>query len=85
MANRSYLVSSDVKSMDIMACANGIPKLLKDAGVGNVSVKTCYCCGPEGKMVVEFTAPDRETLSKALEKIEFPVSSIMETKKVEPK
>ncbi len=36
-------------------------------------------------MVVEFTAPDKETLSKALEIIEFPVSSIMETEKVAPK
>ncbi len=70
--------------MDVMACAMGIPKMLKDAGIKDVGMKKCYCCQPPAtkKLIMEFDAPNKESLSKALEKIQFPVESIAEVSEV---
>jgi len=73
--------------MDVMTCARGIPEVLKEAGIKEVKIRRCYCCVPPEmrKVVMEFEAPSKESLSKALAKIEFPVESIMEVSEVTPK
>lgn len=81
---KKFIVQSDILSqdMDPVACSMGIPIMLKNEGVDDVKVIRCYCCGEEGKTVVEFEAPSREVLSTALKKIDFPVASTMETQTV---
>ena len=81
---KKFIVNSAIlpEEIDPVACAMGIPKMLRDAGVKDIDVKTCYCCGAEGKVIFEFEAPSKESLSKALRKIDLPVESMMETTKV---
>ncbi len=83
---KTFVVNSDLVAvgMDPVACAMGTPKMLKKAGIKDVKVKACYCCGPEGKAVFEVEATSKEAVSEALEKINLPVTSIMEAKKVLP-
>jgi hypothetical protein len=66
-----------------MTCINGIPKMLADAKVKDVNVKTCYCCQPPEmrKAIMEFEAPSEGSLSDALKKIGLPVDSIKEVTK----
>jgi hypothetical protein len=81
-----FIVNSAVLSagMDPVACAMGIPKMFKNQGISDVKVKSCYCCGKDGKMVLVAEAPNKETLQSALGKINVPIDSIMETKEVKP-
>ena len=58
--------------------------MLRDTGAKDIKFRTCYCCSAEGKVVCEFDAPNKESLSEALRKIDFPVESIMETTKLIP-
>jgi hypothetical protein len=83
---KTFIVNSELMAsgMDPMVCATGTPKLLEKAGIKDVKVKVCYCCGPEGKAVFEFEAPSQESLSAALEKINLPFAAIMEVSKVTP-
>ena len=86
---KKFVVYSGIprKEMDVMACVEGLPEMLKTAGIKNIHVATCYCCSPPAmkKVITEFDAPSKEALSEALKKIEFPVESIMEVTKVKPK
>ena len=83
---KEFIVNSAILpgEIDPVACAMGIPKMLRDAGVKDIHAKTCYCCGAEGKVIFEFEASSKESLSKALRKIDLPIESIMETTKVMP-
>jgi hypothetical protein len=82
-----FVVNSAIlpAGMDPMACAVGTPKMLENAGIKNVRVKSCYCCGKEGKLVFVAEAESKESLMEALTKINMPVASIMETEEVTPK
>jgi nitrate reductase NapAB chaperone NapD len=82
-----FLVNSAIlpAGMDPMACAVGTPKMLEKAGIKNVKVKSCYCCGPEGKVVFVAEAESKESLMNALTKINLPVASIMEAEEITPK
>ena len=84
---KKFIVNSSVMSsgMDPMSCALGTYKMLAKEKITAVKVDACYCCGPEGKVVAVFKAPTKEDLSKALEKVKFPVESIMEVEEVKPK
>jgi hypothetical protein len=81
---KTFLVNSAILSqnMDPMACAVGAPKMLANAGVKGVKLKSCYCCGPEGKVVFVVEAENREDLLEAMNKINLPVAAIMETEEV---
>jgi len=68
-----------------MACAVGAPKMLANAGVKDAKIKSCYCCGPEGRLVFIAEAESREALLEALNRINVPVASIMEAEEVKPK
>jgi len=84
-----FVVYSGIPSteMDVMACVEGLPKILKAAGVDDVQVTACYCCSPpaKGKVIVEVEAPNKEYLSKKLEQLGFLVESINEVIRVHPK
>jgi len=47
-----------------------------------VTFKSAYCCTPERKIIAEFQGPDKETVKKALQKIELPFTAVMEATKV---
>ncbi len=83
---KKFLVNSAILSpnMDPMACAVGAPKMLMNAGVKDVKIRSCYCCGPEGKVVFVAEAENRESLLEALNKINVPVASVTETEEVKP-
>jgi hypothetical protein len=84
---KKFIVNSAIlpSSMDPMACAVGAPKMLMNAGVKDVKIKSCYCCGPEGRTVFVMEAETKEMLLEALNKINVPVASIMEAEEVKPK
>ena len=84
---KKFVVNSAIlpASMDPMACAVGTPKMLEKAGIKNVKIKSCFCCGQEGKIVFVADAESKESLMDALTKINLPVVSIMEAEEVAPK
>ena len=79
-----FVVNSAIlpASMDPLACAVGTPKMLEKAGIKNVKIKSCYCCGQEGKVVFFAEAENKESLLDALAKVNLPVASIMEAEEV---
>ena len=84
---KKFIVNSAILSanMDPVACSIGLPKMLQNMGIRDIKVVTCYCCGEAGKVVAYFEAANRESLSRALNAIKFPVESIMETNVILPK
>jgi hypothetical protein len=86
---KRFIVYSGIpkNEIDVPACMMGTSEVLKNAGIKDVHLKTCYCCSPPDmkKVITEFEAPTKEILSVALQKIEFPVDSITEVTKLELK
>jgi ribosomal protein S11 len=84
---KTFVVNSAILSsnMDAKACAVGAPKMLKDAGVENVKVKSCYCCGEEGRVVFIMSGDSRDAVLEAFQKVNVPVASIMESTEVSTK
>ncbi len=84
---KKFIVNSAIlpSSMDPMACAVGAPKMLMNAGVKDAKIKSCYCCGPEGRVVFVAEAESKEVLLEAFNKINVPVASIMEAEEAKPK
>ncbi len=82
-----FIVNSAIltPNMDPLACSMGLPKMLRNKGIRDIKVVTCYCCGEHGKVVAHFEAPNKEYLSKALRAINFPAESIMEVSVLLPK
>ena len=83
---KKFVVDSTIPpgKLDPIAWIMGTSKMLRDTGAKDIKFRTCYCCSAEGKVVCEFDAPNKESLSEVLRKIDFPVESIMETKKLIP-
>ena len=81
---KKFLVNSAILSpnMDPMACAVGAPKMLINAGIKDVKIRSCYCCGPDGRIVLVAEANSREALLEALNKISLPVASILEVEEI---
>jgi len=84
-----FVVYSGIPSaeMDVMTCVEGLPKVLKAAGVDDIQVTSCYCCSPpaKGEVIVEVEAPNKEYLTKKLEQLGFLVQSINEVIRIHPK
>ena len=83
---KTFVVNSAIltPTMDAKACAVGAPKMLKNAGVENVKVKSCYCCGSEGRVAFIMEGKDMDTVLEAFQKLNVPVASIMEAEEVTP-
>lgn len=81
---KRFIVNSTImpSEIDPMVCATGIPQMLKDAGIKNVHIRNCYCCNAERKVIFETEAENKESLSEALKKIDFPLESISEVTKI---
>jgi hypothetical protein len=84
---KKFIVNSAILpgNVDPKTCAIDAPKMLINAGVKNAKITSCYCCGSEGRVVFVAEAEDREALLTALNRINVPVASIMETEEVKPK
>ena len=82
---KTFVVHSDVPNSiksDASTWILGTPKLLSEKGIKEVAFKSAYCCTPERKIIAEFQGPDKETVKKALQKIELPYTAVMEATKV---
>ncbi len=84
---KKFIVNSAILSseLDPMACAMGAPKMLMNAGVKDVKIKSCYCCGAEGRSVFVVEGESKDGVLEAMNKINVPVASIMEAEEVKPK
>jgi hypothetical protein len=84
---KKFIVNSAIlsSSLDPMACAVGAPKMLLNAGIKDVKIKSCYCCGSEGRSVFVVEADTRDAVLEAMNKVNIPVASIMEAEEVKPK
>jgi hypothetical protein len=82
---KKFIVNSDVppQQMDIMAWVKSVPKMLSNAKIENVKLKTAYCCTPDRKVIAEFEGPDKESVSSALSKVNLPFTVVMEATKVD--
>jgi len=82
---KRFIVNSDVppEHLDITAWVRGVPKLLRNAKIENVKLRTAYCCTPDRKVIAELEGPDKDTVITAMNKIEMPFTMVMETTKVE--
>jgi len=82
-----YLVESAIlrSGKDPKTCAEGAAKLLANGKVKDVEAESCYCCGNEGRAVFIMEGASRDAVLQALEKIDIPVSSIMEIEPVTAK
>jgi hypothetical protein len=65
------------------AWIEAIPKLLSDAAIGDVRYKTAYCCTPDKKAILEFEGPNKSAVENALKKINLPLQSIMEARRID--
>jgi hypothetical protein len=88
---KRFIVNSKVPQIQLnrLTCVMGTTNIFERTGIKDVYLKTCYCCSPEEnadvkKALIEFEAPSKEALEAALQKIAFPVDSIVEVTKVEP-
>ncbi len=88
---KRFIVNSKAPQIQLnrLTCAIGTSNVFDRAGIKDVHLKTCYCCAPEEnadvqKALIEFEAPSKEALEAALQKIAFPVDSIVEVTKIEP-
>jgi hypothetical protein len=82
---KMFVVHSDIPpaAMGAEAWILGIPKMLREEKVANVKFVTAYCCTPDKKMIGEFHADNKESLSSGLSKIGMPFTQILEaTKKI---
>jgi hypothetical protein len=83
---KTFVVNSAIltPTMNAKACAVGAPKMLRNAGVETVKVKSCYCCGEEGKVVFIMEGENRDTVLEAFLKVNIPVATIMEAEEITP-
>jgi hypothetical protein len=86
---KRFIVNSKVPQgqLNQLTCTMGATNVFEESGIKDVELKTCYCCAPEEnagveKALIEFEALSKEALQAALEKIGFPVDSIVEVTKV---
>jgi hypothetical protein len=81
---KTFVVHSDVPvgKLDVPEWVLGVPKLLAEAKLDNVRLKTAYCCTPDRKIIAEFEGPNKDAVSKALNKIGVPFTAMIEVVKV---
>jgi len=81
---KKFIINTAILSPGInpKSCAANAPRMLAKAGVEDVKIISCYCCGSEGRAVFVAAADNRETVLSAFNKINVPVASIMETEEI---
>jgi hypothetical protein len=71
-------------AQDPNACARGAPKMLMNAGIKDVYLRSCYCCSEYGSVVFVLDGPSRDNVLDAFRKINVPVASILEAEEIKP-
>ena len=80
-----YLVDSAIlrSGKDPKSCAEGAAKMLSKGKIKNVEIKSCYCCGKEGRVAFIIEGPDEKAVLETVqEQLDIPVASIMEVEEV---
>jgi len=65
-----------------MACASGTPKMLMNAGIKNLKLRSCFCCSEYGNVVFVVDGESRESVLDAFNRINVPIASIMAAEEV---
>ena len=80
----TFVVNSAIlrPTMDAKACALGAPKMLMQAGIKAVKLRSCYCCSSEGRVVFIVDGESSEAVLGAFNRINVPVASIMEAEEI---
>jgi len=69
---------------DPKACATGAPKMLANAGIKDVKLRSCYCCSEYNRVVFAVDGPSQQRVLEVFNQINIPVESIMEAEEVTP-
>ncbi len=64
------------------ACAIGAPKMLMNAGVRYLQIRSCYCCSDFGSVVFVVDSDSRGDILDAFNRINVPIASIMEAEEI---
>ncbi len=67
---------------DPKACAVGAPKMLMQAGIKGLKLRSCYCCSEYGSVVFVLEGKNRDVILDAFRRINVPVASIMEVEEI---
>jgi hypothetical protein len=67
---------------DPKSCAMGAPKMLIQAGIKNVKLRSCYCCSEYGSVVFVVEGESRDSVLEAFRKINVPIASILEAEEI---
>ena len=70
--------------MEPKTCAANAPSMLKNAGIKDVKLVSCYCCSSEGRVIFVAEAENRDKVLAGLNRINVPVAAIMEAEEVKP-
>ena len=82
----TFIVSSAIlrPTQDPKACAVGAPKMLMQAGIRNIKLRSCYCCSDYGNVVFVVDGENRDSVLEAFNRINVPVASILEAEEIKP-
>lgn len=82
----TFIVSSAILRpiQDPKACAVGAPKMLMQAGIRNIKLRSCYCCSDYGNVVFVVDGENRGGVLDAFNRINMPVASILEAEEIKP-
>ena len=69
-------------TQDPKACAVGAPKMLMQAGIRNVKLRSCYCCSDYGSVVFVVDGESRDSVLEAFYRINVPIASILEAEEI---
>ena len=66
------------------ACARGAPKMLMQAEIKDITLRSCYCCSEYGSVIFVLDGPSRDRVLDSFRKINVPIASIMEAEEITP-
>jgi hypothetical protein len=80
----TYIVNTAIlrPAQEPKACALGAPKMLMNAGIKGVTLRSCYCCSEFGSVIYVLDGPNRDSVLEAFNRINVPVASIMEAEEI---
>ena len=80
----TFIVSSAIlrPAQDPKACAVGAPKMLMQAGIRNIKLRSCYCCSDYGNVVFVVDGENRDGVLEAFNRINVPIASILEAEEI---
>ena len=81
---RKFIVNTAILTpkMEPKTCAANAPSMLKNAGIKDVRLLSCYCCSSEARVIFVAEAENKEKVLEALNRINVPVASIIEAEEV---